>query len=55
MGEALGAVAGDDEDVGVEGGKLGFGDGGLAGHAIESLGLVFVVDEVDLGVEVEEV
>ena len=34
---------------------MGLGDGGLAGHAVEGLGLVFVVDEVDLGVEVEEV
>lgn len=35
VGESLGAVAGDDEDVGVEGGQLGLGDGGPAGDAIE--------------------
>ena len=55
MREALGAVAGDDEDVGVEGGQLGLGDGGLAGHAVECFGLVLVMDQVYLGVEVEEV
>jgi len=55
VGQALGAVASDDEDVGVQGGQLGFSDGGLAGDAVEGLWLMLVMDEVDLGVEIEEV
>jgi hypothetical protein len=55
VGESLGAVAGDDEDMGVEGGELCLGDGGPAGDAIEGFGLVLVVDEIDLRVEIEEV
>ncbi len=44
VGESLGAVAGDDEDVGVEGGQLGLGDGGPAGDAIEGFWLMLVMD-----------
>lgn len=55
MRQALRTVAGDDQDVRVQRGKLRFGDGGFAGDAVEGLGLVLVVDEVYLRVQVEEV
>jgi hypothetical protein len=50
MSEALGTIACYDEDAGVEGWQLRFGNAGFSGNVIESLGFVHVMHEAYLSV-----